>query len=107
QPIPLLHTSAPCGRPISPALPPLRRGRTIPPVLKDRRREPINWRSVLLGLIGVTIICALTPYNDYALNNTFLIGNNLPLGVVMLTFLFVVLVNGPLNRWWPGKAFTA
>jgi len=76
-------------------------------VLKDRRREPINWRSVLLGLIGVTIICALTPYNDYALNNTFLIGNNLPLGVVMLTFLFVVLVNGPLNRWWPGKAFTA
>lgn len=67
----------------------------------------MNWRSVLLGLIGVVLICALTPYNDYALNNTFLVGNNLPLGVVMLTFLFVVVVNGPLNRWLPRYAFTA
>lgn len=74
-------------------------------MLKDRHREPVNWRSVLLGLIGVIIICAFTPYNDYALNNTFLVGNNLPLGVVMLTFLFVLFVNGPLSRWAPRYAF--
>jgi len=56
---------------------------------------------VLLGLAGVAVICGLTPYNDYALGNTYLVGNNLPLGVVLLAFVFVVAVNGPLCRWWP------
>src|SRR5207248_9304739 len=49
----------------------------------------------------------LTPYNDYALNNTFLVGNNLPLGVVMLAFLFALVVNGPLNRFLPKHAFSS
>ena len=65
------------------------------------QRSAVSWRSVLLGVLGVTLICALTPYNDYALNNTFLVGNNLPIGVVMLSFLFVLLVNAPLHRWYP------
>ena len=52
-----------------------------------------------LGLAGVALICGLTPYNDYALNNTFLVGNNLPIGVVMLSFLFVLVINAPLHRW--------
>src|SRR4051812_41373876 len=43
-------------------------------------QRAITWRSVLIGLAGVVLICALTPYNDYALNNTFLVGNNLPVG---------------------------
>ncbi len=67
----------------------------------------ITWRSVFIGLAGVVLICALTPYNDYALNNTFLVGNNLPLGAVMLAFLFALLVNGPLSRWKPHRAFTS
>ncbi len=62
---------------------------------------------MLLGLAGVVLICGLTPYNDYALNNTFLVGNNLPLGVIMLTFLFVLGVNGPLSRWRPRSALHA
>lgn len=52
------------------------------------------------------LICGLTPYNDYALNNTFLVGNNLPLGAVMLTFLLTVCVNGPLSRWAPKHALS-
>lgn len=70
-------------------------------------RAAINIRSVTLGLCGVVLICALTPYNDYALNNTFLVGNNLPIGVMMLTFLFAIFVNGPLSRWFPKHAFTS
>lgn len=81
---------------------------TIPPVpplpLAQRVRPSVNWRSVLLGLAGTVLICGATPYNDYALNNTFLVGNNLPLGVIMLTFLFVLGVNGPLSRWRPHLA---
>jgi hypothetical protein len=69
-------------------------------------RSPISWRSVLLGLMGVTFICGLTPFNDYALSNTLLVGNNLPIGVVMLSFLFVLIVNAPLHRWWPRQALS-
>ena len=67
-------------------------------------RGPVTWRSVSLGLFGVVLVCGLTPYNDYALNNTFLVGNNLPIGVVMLTFAFVLGVNAPLRRWRPAWA---
>src|SRR5436190_10554815 len=70
-------------------------------------RSAISVRSVALGLLGTIVICGLTPYNDYALNNTFLIGNNLPLGVVMVLFLFIVFVNAPLSRFFPNRAFTA
>ncbi len=61
----------------------------------------------MLGLAGVILICGLTPYNDYALNNTFLVGNNLPIGVVMLSFLFVLLVNAPLHKWLPRQALSS
>ncbi len=67
----------------------------------------MNLRSVLLGLAGVILICALTPYNDYALNNTFLIGNNLPLAVIGLTFFLVVFINAPLHRFLPRQALSA
>ncbi len=72
-----------------------------------RSRSPISIRAVALGLLGTLTICALTPYNDYALNNTFLVGNNLPLGAVMLLFLFAVFINGPLSRWAPRHALSS
>ena len=71
------------------------------------QRSAVSWRSVFLGLLGVSIICGLTPYNDYALNNTFLVGNNLPIGVVMLSFLFVLLINAPLHKWFPRQALSS
>lgn len=79
----------------------------LPPLAIEQVRPSVSWRSLLLGLIGVVVICGLTPYNDYALNNTFLVGNNLPLGVVMLTFFFAVGVNGPLSRFRPRHALTS
>jgi hypothetical protein len=75
--------------------------------LDQPARSPVSWRSILLGLLGVAFICGLTPYNDYALSNTFLVGNNLPIGVVMISFLFVLLINAPLHRWWPRQAITS
>ncbi|HEY7089564.1 MAG TPA: DUF6785 family protein [Tepidisphaeraceae bacterium] len=67
----------------------------------------ITFRAVALGLLGTILICALTPYNDYALNNTFLVGNNLPLGVVMLLFCISVFINGPLSRFAPQYALSS
>ncbi len=61
-------------------------------------RSPVSWRSVTLGLGGAISICLLTAFNDYALNNTFLVGNSLPIGLVLLLFMTAVLINGPLSR---------
>jgi len=57
--------------------------------------------------MGSIVVCGLAPYNDYVLNNTFLVGNNLPLGAVLLLFFFVVFVNAPLRKWKPHRAFSA
>jgi hypothetical protein len=67
----------------------------------------VTFRAVALGLFGTVVICAATPWNDAALNNTFLVGNNLPIGAVMVFFLFALLVNGPLSRWAPSHAFSS
>jgi hypothetical protein len=69
-------------------------------------RVAVSWRSVLLGLVGAGLICGVSPYNDYVLNNTFLVGNNLPLAVVVLLFVWVLGVNAPLLRWRPGWALS-
>jgi hypothetical protein len=72
-----------------------------------RPRLPINFRSVALGLAGVLFICAFTPYNDYALNNTFLIGNNLPLGVVMFSVPLHAAGQRPLSKYAPRLALSS
>jgi hypothetical protein len=70
-------------------------------------RRPVSWRSVLLGLAGVLFVCGLTPYNDYVANNTFMIGNFLPIGLVLFFGLFILLVNAPLNRFAPRWALSS
>jgi hypothetical protein len=78
-----------------------------PPAITPERPRAITWRSVLLGLAGTILICALTPYNDYVLGNTYIVGNNLPLGVVVLAFGVAVCVNAPLSRFAPRHALTS
>jgi hypothetical protein len=79
----------------------------MPPVAKPTTSMPsasaeraVTLRGVALGLLGVVLICGLTPYNDYVVGNTYLIGNYLPVGVVLLVLLAAA-VNAPLARWKP------
>src|SRR3569623_125186 len=71
-----------------------------------QQRPSINWRSVLAGLVGIIGICTLTPYNDYALNNGAMVGNNLPIGAMLYMFILCVAVNGPLNKYVPRWALS-
>jgi len=73
-------------------------------LLNRRRRTPVNWRSVSLGLLGVILIGALTAYNDFAINNTYLIGTYLPVGVVLLLLFLILGINVPLFRFAPRQA---
>ncbi len=69
-------------------------------------RPAVTFRAVLVGLAGVCLIAAVGPYNDLLLENTFLIGGNMPLGMLVLMLLLLVFVNGPLSRWAPRYAFS-
>src|SRR4051812_28855798 len=88
------------GQPIAPTLP-----LGSSPITGTRK--PVNLRSILLGLLGVVFICALTPYNDWAVNNTYLVGNYLPVGLLLFFLTFIMLINGPLWRWAPRHAFSS
>lgn len=67
-------------------------------------RPPVTWRSILVGLTSVILLCSLAAYNDYAVNNTNLLGCHLPIGVLLFYLLFILLINAPLHRWWPRHA---
>ena len=60
---------------------------------------------VLLGVLGVALLCIFTPYNDYQLKNTYLYGNHFPLGCVFLFTILTLGVNSGLRRWRPEWAF--
>ena len=62
---------------------------------------------VLVGLGLASAVCAIAPYNDYVVYNSFIVGNYLPVVVVLAFFLLVVVVNAPLHRWAPGRALTS
>ncbi len=51
----------------------------------------ITWRSVPLGLVLAGGLCALTPYNDYVVGNTYIAGNHFPVGAVAVLLLLSLL----------------
>ena len=71
-----------------------------------RERPAVSGRSVLLGLTLSAALCAATPYNNFVLNNTKLVGSFLPLGLLLFFAAFLTLVNGPLHRFAPRHALS-
>jgi hypothetical protein len=53
----------------------------------DRKHGGITARSLLLGLGLSGLLCAVTPYNDYVVENTFMAGNHFPVGAVAVLLL--------------------
>src|SRR5687768_6570853 len=68
------------------------------------QRRAITWRSVIFGLLISVGIVTLTPYNDYVVNNSFLVGSYFPPIVALGMLALVLLVNGPLHRYAPRLA---
>src|SRR5438552_15015210 len=75
--------------------------------MDESRRPPVNARSMLLGLAGTIFVCALAPYNDLAVNNTYLVGNYMPLAVVLFFGVVILLINAPLHRRGSRLALTS
>src|ERR1700722_19664221 len=70
-------------------------------------RRRVTWRSMLLGSLGVGLVCGLTPYNDYVCANTYIVANYLPIVIVVTFFLLTVILNGPLHRFAPRYALSS
>lgn len=68
------------------------------------RRGALTWRSALIGLGGVTLLSAITPYNDYHLHQTYLYGNHFPVGCLFLFIVIVLVVNTLLRLLRPASA---
>jgi len=58
----------------------------------------MTWRAVILGLLGAAAICGLSYLNDQILQQTYLVGNNMPVAVYGALILVVVLLNPLLKR---------
>lgn len=67
-------------------------------------RRALTLRSFLIGLTGAVTLCAITPFNDYIVENSFMVGSYLPLFMVMWMFVIVVLINAPLHKFAPKRA---
>ena len=66
---------------------------------------PITPRAVLLGAFGVALLAAINPYLAYV-RGTWEIGSGSLLSSAVLVLFVLVLLNGALVRWWPGRAFS-
>ncbi len=85
-----------------------------PPDLPTPRLQPdragrvrawlIGGGAFLFGTVAVALVAALAPFNDYVVNNTFMIGSYLPVVVVLTLFFLVVVMNAPLSRFAPDWA---
>lgn len=54
-------------------------------------RIGVTWRSVVLGLLVGGGLCALTPYSDLIVMNTYMAGSHFPTGAVAMLFLLALL----------------
>ena len=71
--------------------------------LKNRR---IRFPAILVGLLLIGVMCAITPYNNYFLQNTKIAGNHLPVGSIFGLLILVFLVNVPLRKLMRNGRFT-
>jgi hypothetical protein len=68
----------------------------------DGSRWP-SVRSILIGLMGVTLIAALTPFNNILFENSLLIGGTMPVAVTLVAVLLTAGVNVVLYRVRPQR----
>jgi hypothetical protein len=74
----------------------------LPPL--DPAPAAVTWRSVLLGAFVSAFVAALSPFNDFVVANSFLVGSYLPPFVVGVFFCLAVFINAPLQKLRPAWA---
>lgn len=55
-------------------------------------------RAVILGFLGAAFICGVSYFNDFILQQTYLVGNNMPVSVYGVLIIFCLVVNPLLGK---------
>lgn len=63
------------------------------------RSKFLTLRSAIIGIVGVALLCAITPYNDFYLHQTYLYGNHFPVGSLFFFLILVLVINTLLRRF--------
>ena len=66
--------------------------------IQSLENQKIRFPAILAGLLLIAAMCAVTPYNNYYLQNTKIAGNHLPVGSIFGILLLIFLVNVPLRK---------
>jgi hypothetical protein len=77
--------------------------RSSSPVSSEK--QGVTPRAVGIGLFFAAVLCAFTPYNDFAVAATYISGNQFPIGALFILFFFSLAVNGILRRFAPTRVF--
>lgn len=70
------------------------------------RERSITFRALVVGSLLAVGVNLLTPFNDYVIVNTFMVGSYLPLALMLATFFLVMIGNGLLRAVLPRQAFS-
>ena len=73
--------------------------------MRDDVKKGVTLRSILVGVLGVIIICVVEPYNSFYARGTHLVDSYFPIGAFFI-ILLLVLVNVVLAKLRPGYKFT-
>ena len=53
----------------------------------------------IIGLFLIIVLCGVTAYNNYFLQNSKLSGNHLPVGSILALFFLAIFINVPLKKF--------
>ena len=70
-------------------------------------RAEIRSGVFIIGLLLIVVLCGVTAYNNYFLQNSKLSGNHLPVGSILALFFLAVFVNVPLKKFAHHLAFSS
>ena len=70
-------------------------------------RAEIRSGVFIIGLLLIVVLCGVTAYNNYFLQNSKLSGNHLPVGSILALFFLAVFVNVPLKKFANHLAFSS
>ena len=63
-------------------------------------------RAFIVGLLCVAVLCSATYFNDHVMQQTFLIGNSMPISVYGILVVFLAVVYPVLRRLHRRLAFS-